>query len=127
MSGSDHHERSKSPSTAAAHSIVITTATDATEARRLARMLVEERLAGCVQLIEPIRSIYRWQGEIAEDGEVLLLIKSRHELFSSICERVRELHSYDTPELVQLPADAEAEYARWLDAATATAAPELEG
>lgn len=116
MSGSNFDPGSNRQPSAPA--VVLTTAGDLGEARSLAHSLVDERLAGCVQLVESMRSVYRWQGEIAEDTEVLLLIKTRRELFPTLSQRIRELHSYDTPEIVLLEAEAEQVYGRWLAEAT---------
>jgi periplasmic divalent cation tolerance protein len=100
--------------------VVLTTVPTLQQAEELARALVEERLAGCVQILSSVRSFYRWQGKVTEDTEVLLLIKTRRALFAELSARVRDLHSYETPELVLLPARAELEYGKWLDHVTRT-------
>ncbi|REJ81543.1 MAG: hypothetical protein DWQ36_25185 [Acidobacteria bacterium] len=100
--------------------VVLSTAGDADTAARIGRALVEERLAACVQLVPGLRSLYRWQGRVADDPEVLLLIKSRTSLFDRLCRRVRELHPYETPELVALPAREESGYLAWLLGETET-------
>ena len=98
--------------------VVLTTAATHQQAEALARILVDERLAGCVQILSPVRSIYRWQGKVTEDTEMLLLIKTRRALFTELSARVRDLHSYETPELVLLPASADREYGLWLEGVT---------
>ena len=95
--------------------VVLVTVGSAEEGERLARALVEERLAACVNRLAPVRSTYRWQGKIEQSEEELLVIKSRRDLFERLQERVRELHSYATPEIVALPILAASEsYLRWL-------------
>ena len=96
--------------------VICVTAGSTSEASRLARALVEERLAACVNQIGPIQSVYRWEGKLEESVEQLLIIKSRKELFPALEKRVRELHSYSVPEIVALPIiDGSPDYLRWLD------------
>ena len=73
------------------------------EAEKIARTLVEERLAACANLIPQIRSIYRWQGKIEDEPEVMLIFKTTEPRIPALIERVRELHSYDVPEIIALP------------------------
>lgn len=100
--------------------IQVLTATESrADAERIGRTLVEDRLAGCVQIIGPITSIYRWQGRIETADEWLCLIKSRGELYGRIEERIRQLHPYETPEIVAFNMDAgSADYLSWLAAQT---------
>ena len=79
------------------------TAPDAETGSRIARALVEERLAACVNLVPGIRSIYRWEGALEEDAEVLLVVKTRADRAGDLAGRVAELHPYDLPEVVLLP------------------------
>lgn len=91
------------------------TAPDEETARRLARALVEERLAACVNLVPGLRSIYRWQGRVEEAAEVLLVAKTQAERFAALAARVRALHPYALPEIVALPVqDGSEEYLRWV-------------
>lgn len=91
------------------------TAGNREEAGRIAEALVEARLAACVQILPAIESIYHWKGEIARDNEVLLLAKSTRERFAALEARVRELHSYETPEIIALPiTEGSADYLKWL-------------
>jgi periplasmic divalent cation tolerance protein len=83
---------------------VLVTAPDAEVAEHLARTLVDERLAACVNLIPGIRSFYRWEGRVQVDDEVLLVIKTRGDRCEALTERVRSLHPYDLPEVLALPA-----------------------
>ncbi|MGN6789098.1 MAG: divalent-cation tolerance protein CutA [Rhodanobacteraceae bacterium] len=80
--------------------LCLSTCPDAETATRIARTLVEERLAACVNRLPNVNSTYRWQGEIHEDAEVLLLIKTTRERFDTLRERLVELHPYEVPELV---------------------------
>ena len=73
------------------------------EAATLAKTLVNERLAACINLVPGIRSFYWWQGEIEDDPEVLCIIKTQGRLFETLRDRVRELHSYEVEEIIALP------------------------
>jgi len=84
--------------------VAFITAPDLEEATGIARALVEERLAACVNLLPGIRSVYRWEGSIEEDAEVLLVVKTRADRAGALVDRVIELHPYDVPEVVMLPA-----------------------
>lgn len=91
------------------------TAPDAATAERLARLLVEERLAACVQVVPGIRSWYRWEGRVAHDAEHLLLVKSTAAQVDAIGARVRAEHPYDTPEVLVVPVvGADSRYSSWL-------------
>jgi len=95
--------------------VVFITAPNEEEAAKIAKVLVEERLVGCVNIIKDIRSIYSWQGKIEDERELLMILKTRHELFSSLKARVKELHSYTVPEIIALPVvDGSEEYLAWL-------------
>ena len=85
---------------------VFVTAASQDDAARIARALVEERLAACGNVLGPVRSIYRWQGEVHDEPEVLLVLKTRAGLFESLRRRVAELHTYDVPEIIALPIEA---------------------
>jgi periplasmic divalent cation tolerance protein len=95
--------------------VVCITAPNEEEAAKIAQALVKERLAGCVNIIKDIRSIYSWQGKIEDDRELLMIVKTRSGLFSSLKTRVKELHSYTVPEIIALPVvDGSEEYLAWL-------------
>ena len=101
--------------------LCLSTCPDAETAARLARALVEERLAACVNRLPGARSTYRWQGEIHDDAEVLLLIKTTRERFDALRDRLAELHPHEVPELVALEiADGLPSYLGWLARETAT-------
>jgi periplasmic divalent cation tolerance protein len=84
--------------------VAFITAPDLETATRVARALVEEHLVACVNLVPGIRSIYRWEGAIEQDAEVLLVVKTRADRTEDLVDRVVELHPYDLPEVVMLPA-----------------------
>jgi periplasmic divalent cation tolerance protein len=99
--------------------IVFSTCATRDEAERIAKAIVEERLAACVQLLPPIRSVYRWQGAVEESEEILLLIKTTGASFLPLKDRIEELHSYDTPEIMAVPVVAGAQkYLTWLQEST---------
>jgi periplasmic divalent cation tolerance protein len=89
------------------------------EAQRIARALVEERLAACANLLGPCRSIYRWQGAIEEAGEVAALFKTRADRAEALIARLAELHSYEVPAAVVWPIERSLDsYADWVEAET---------
>ena len=99
--------------------VVFITASDEEEASKIARALVEERLAGCVDIIKDIRSIYSWQGKIEDEKEVFMVVKTQKTLFDSLIKRVKELHSYTVPEIIALPIiQGSEDYLKWLNEAT---------
>lgn len=96
--------------------IVLTTAGSHEEARQIARALVERRLAACVNLVGPIESIYRWKEEVETAPEWLLLIKTTAGAFENVRDAIRELHSYELPECIEIPIEAgSAEYLHWME------------
>ena len=95
--------------------IVFCTCESPVQARQIAEALVEGRFAACVNVLPPLQSIYRWQGKIESAEEVLLLIKSTGDRFPALQERIQQLHSYETPEIIAVPITAGSEkYLRWL-------------
>ncbi|MGA9773447.1 MAG: divalent-cation tolerance protein CutA [Blastocatellia bacterium] len=80
--------------------IVFVTADGSEEASRIANTLVTERLAACVNIVSHIESVYRWQGEVARDRETLMIIKTTDDRYAELERRVKELHSYTTPEVI---------------------------
>jgi periplasmic divalent cation tolerance protein len=88
-------------------------------AERLARALVEEKLAACVNRIPGVRSTYSWEGKVTVDDELLLVVKTRRALFEPVRARVRELHPYTVPEVIALPiVQGHEDYLRWIDEVT---------
>ena len=98
-----------------AASFVYVTATDRSEALRIGRALVEERLAACANVIDNVTSLYWWQGEREESREMLLLMKAPGQLVPRLRERIVELHSYEVPEVLEFHADSGlAAYMAWV-------------
>jgi|SRR5437764_9592219 len=100
--------------------VVLSTAGSREEAEKIAHALVERRLAACVNIVSPIHSVYRWQGKVETAAEHLLLVKTTAEQFGSVAKAIRELHSYDLPECIQLPIDnGSKEYLEWIEESVA--------
>ena len=101
-------------------SIVMVTAGSAEEAATIGRTLIEERLAACANIVPGIRSIYRWKGKIYDEQEFLIIIKTRTSHFEAVQKRVKELHSYEVPEIISFPvAHGLPQYLEWVQAETA--------
>lgn len=97
--------------------IVLTSTADAEEANRIAHTLVEERLVACATMIPSARSIYRWQGEIEDSTETLLLLKTGLDQIAALQSRLHALHSYKTPEFLVLRVESGSPgYLEWLQA-----------
>jgi periplasmic divalent cation tolerance protein len=97
--------------------LVLTTCANADEAARLARTLVEERLAACATLIPSVHSIYLWEGKVESANEVLLLLKTGPEQLAALETRLHQLHSYQTPEFLVLGVEGVSHpYLEWLQA-----------
>ncbi len=95
------------------------TAGSRAEAERIGRTLVEERLAACVNILGGMTSIYRWQGAVESAEEVVVIAKTRADLFERLTARVKELHSYDVPCVVELPVGrGNPDYLGWLERET---------
>jgi periplasmic divalent cation tolerance protein len=96
--------------------IVLTTAGSPQEAEKIARALVERRLAACVNVVPQIQSIYRWKDKIEQETEWLLIIKTRMDAFESVRDAIKELHSYELPECVMLEVSNGSEaYLNWIE------------
>jgi len=103
--------------------VAFSTCASAEEAGRIARALVERRLAACVSIVSPVQSVYHWKGAVEETSEWLLFIKTRRPLFDDLEKALRALHSYEVPELIAVPIVAGAQsYLDWLDAETSARA-----
>lgn len=95
--------------------VVLTTAESLEEGAHIAKTLVERKLAACVNVVPGVRSIYSWKGEICDDAEVLLVSKTNRARFEDLATAIRDLHSYDVPEIIALPPHAvDPAYAAWL-------------
>jgi periplasmic divalent cation tolerance protein len=97
--------------------LVLSTCAAEADAERLARALLDTRLAACVNVLPGVRSFYRWKGEIESEVEFMLIIKTSRDLFPALRAEIEKLHPYELPELLALPVLAGAEnYLSWLDA-----------
>ncbi len=100
--------------------VQVTTTTEREEdARQIADLLVERRLAACVQIVGPISSVYRWQGKVESAREWQCLVKTRHDLLDDVSDAIREIHPYEVPEIIAVPIVAGSrEYLTWLEEQT---------
>jgi len=99
--------------------VVLVTCGSEEEAAKIANSLVEERLAACVNMISPVRSIYRWEGKIWDEKEWMLIIKTQKRRFEELEKKVKSLHSYSVPEVIALPiVEGSASYLKWLEETT---------
>ena len=96
--------------------LVLSTCDSEDHAKALARQLVEQRLAACVNILPGIHSVYRWKDQVEEASEWLLVIKSRRDLFASLRDVLIKTHTYEVPEVVAVPiVDGSEAYLAWLD------------
>lgn len=96
--------------------LILVTAASKEEANFIGKNMVEERLVACVNIVPGVRSLYVWKGKLYDEGEVLLIMKSRQGLFDKIKDRVIELHSYEVPEVIALPVVGGSEdYLKWME------------
>jgi periplasmic divalent cation tolerance protein len=99
--------------------VIFTTCASEEEGLSIARALVEESLAACVNMISPVRSIYRWKGEICDEKEWLLIIKTGRERFEALETKIKSLHSYSVPEIICLPIlEGSLDYLEWMEEMT---------
>ena len=96
--------------------VVFVTCGSEEEALKIARALVEEKLAACANMVSPLRSIYRWEGKIWDEKEWLLIIKTQRSKFEDLAKRVKALHSYSVPEIIALPiTEGSPAYLNWIE------------
>ena len=101
--------------------LVLTNLPDAASAQTLAKLLVEERLAACVSILAPARSVYRWHGKLEDADEVPLLIKTMSQRYEALESMIRANHPYETPEIIAIPiSNGLPAYLAWLEAETST-------
>lgn len=101
------------------HVIVFVTAGSEENALKIAQTAVVERLAACANIVGGVRSIYRWRGKIEDEREFLIIMKTRAELFGRLRDRVREIHSYEVPEIICVEIrDGLSQYLQWIDDST---------
>lgn len=99
-----------------AHIVIFITASGKKEARRIASAIIEKKCAACVNILDGVESVFRWQGRIDSGKEALLIVKSRRENLGKIIKLVKSLHSYEVPEIIALPlAGGYKPYLRWID------------
>jgi periplasmic divalent cation tolerance protein len=110
-------------STVPSMAVVLTTVGAGADAESLARTLVAERLAACVNVLPLMTSVYRWRGAVEQEREQQLVIKTWFNRLEALEVRLRTLHPYELPEFVVLPAAASEGYARWVKEATTPSAP----
>jgi len=97
------------------YAMILTTCAERETAREIARILIEKHLVACAQMF-PIESMYTWQGEVCEENEIILLIKTKATMFERVAAEIKENHPYEVPEIIQLPiADGLPDYLRWID------------
>lgn len=101
--------------TQTAFQLVLTTCPDAAVAGRIAHALVDEGLAACVNILPPMRSVYRWKGQVEEATEQLLVVKILQARYPAVQDRIHALHPYELPEIIAVPiADGHPDYLGWL-------------
>ncbi len=102
--------------------IVLITAGAEEEAVRIAKALVEQRLAACVNIIQPVRSIYRWEGKVCDEQELMLVAKTHVAQIAAMIACVEELHSYEVPEVLAIPIESGfPPYLKWVEESCTTA------
>lgn len=107
--------------------IILVTAASRRECRKIAKHLVEAKLAACVNITVSVESLYRWEGKIADEKEFVMLIKSTRGLFREIKAEISRLHSYHTPEIICLPIiDGSRNYLQWLSDSVKAPGPPVE-
>jgi periplasmic divalent cation tolerance protein len=95
--------------------VVLVACSSMEEAEKIGNSLVEKKMAACVNVVPEIKSIFHWKGKVSREKEILLIAKSRTELFDSIKNEVKKLHSYEVPEIIALPIEAgSGKYLGWI-------------
>ncbi|RPJ06436.1 MAG: divalent-cation tolerance protein CutA [Deltaproteobacteria bacterium] len=99
--------------------VIFTACASEEEALKIANGLVDECLAGCVSIVSPVRSIYRWEGRLCDEKEWLLIIKTGRERFEELEKKIKSFHSYSVPEIICLPIlEGSLDYLEWLEETT---------
>lgn len=102
------------------HIVVLMTCPNADEAKTIVDKLLSDNLIACANLVQPVRSLYWWEGKVNNDEEILVVMKTRQDCFARLEETVKGLHSYTVPEIIALPIVAgSADYLKWVDDCTA--------
>ncbi len=98
------------------HSVILCTVPDQESGFKISSALVKEKLAACCNIIPGLRSIYVWKGEVCDDAECLLVIKSRQDIYEQLEKRIQELHPYEVPEILSLSLNQGLiDYLKWVD------------
>ncbi len=101
------------------HSIIFITASKAGEAEKIAKGLLEGKLAACVNIVPQVKSYFWWEGKIDQADELLLIVKTRKSLVNKLIKKVKSLHSYSVPEIVAFPIiSGNKDYLKWIDDST---------
>ncbi len=101
------------------HLVVLVTTKDQEEALKIARQIVSERLCACVNVVNAITSVFIWKGNVEQAAECLMIIKTHADVFNTLLDRIKDLHSYDVPEIIALPIMAgNPSYLNWIDEVT---------
>lgn len=96
--------------------VIYCTVPNRKEGKEIARVLVENEMAACVNIIDKVESIFSWNGEICEEKEAMLIIKTRKEMFRNINHTIQKMHSYNVPEVIALPiVEADETYLKWVE------------
>ena len=96
--------------------LIISTVNSDLEAKKIGQTLIKEKLAACVNIIPSVISIFRWEGKISIESELILIAKSQKKLFPKIRDRILSLHPYDLPEIISIPiTDGSKEYLKWIE------------
>jgi len=104
--------------------VVVTTVGTEEQANVIAREMIRQRLAACVNIVRGVRSVYRWQGKICEDGELMLIIKTMEEEFEAVARAIGELHSYEVPEILAFQVTrGEQDFLQWIAGSVDKEAP----
>jgi periplasmic divalent cation tolerance protein len=95
--------------------IIFITAGNKTEANQIAKVLIQEKLAACVNMIDPVESVFKWQNKMSQEKEILMMVKSINRNMDKIITMVKQNHSYDVPEIIAMPIiSGSKEYLSWL-------------
>ena len=96
--------------------VVLSTCASVEEAERLARRVIDDHLAACVNVLSPVRSFYRWQGKVEDSAEWLLIIKSTRDKFDALRAALESAHTYELPEIIAIPVvDGSPNYLSWIE------------
>ena len=99
--------------------MVMVTAPSAEEAENIGRKLLDERLVACANILSSVNSVFWWEGKISQESEAMMIMKTRTSLFDLLVKRVKQLHSYEVPEIISVPIqNGSQEYLQWINSVT---------